>query len=330
MFKGKDDLTGAQTIQRQDKNERLQIPDLDMKMLDMIMQEGSEGRDFMTPVIDVKESDLDSDKRGTLAANIHRVTKGNESLKHEYNKQLLMELIIKKIGKDSKPYFSKNHLHSAIKLLIQDTMSRFKTMKTLYGNANFLNDYDRLYELVSGKELGINSAVEKEIESIKKSNKLDYLRYEALLRSRFIDCHQEIASRKNYISSLRKIITDKEEYLAKSKAKIDQLVEKNKVEEEELMAVSKKKGHKNIRGIDNVATSIEDMHKRQRIEQLIAHLRKGYAEEEARVKEDIDNNNADIKRIENEITDLKMKKVIYKYRLKECYISILKKPKLTM
>lgn len=44
MFKGKDDLTGAQTIQRQDKNERLQIPDLDMKMLDMIMQEGSEGR----------------------------------------------------------------------------------------------------------------------------------------------------------------------------------------------------------------------------------------------------------------------------------------------
>lgn len=43
MFKGKDDLTGAQTLQRQDKNERLQIPDLDMKMLDMIMQGGTEG-----------------------------------------------------------------------------------------------------------------------------------------------------------------------------------------------------------------------------------------------------------------------------------------------
>lgn len=43
MFKGKDDLTGAQTLQRQDKNERLQIPDLDMKMLDMILQGGTEG-----------------------------------------------------------------------------------------------------------------------------------------------------------------------------------------------------------------------------------------------------------------------------------------------
>jgi hypothetical protein len=42
MFKEKDDINGAQTLQRQDKNERLQIPDLDIRMLDLILQEGNE------------------------------------------------------------------------------------------------------------------------------------------------------------------------------------------------------------------------------------------------------------------------------------------------
>ena len=44
MFKDKDDITGAQTIQRQEKNLRLQIPDLDMKMLDLILQDGNESK----------------------------------------------------------------------------------------------------------------------------------------------------------------------------------------------------------------------------------------------------------------------------------------------
>lgn len=44
VFKDKDDLNGAQTIQRQEKNERLQIPDLDVRMLDLIMQDGNESR----------------------------------------------------------------------------------------------------------------------------------------------------------------------------------------------------------------------------------------------------------------------------------------------
>lgn len=281
-------------------------------------------------MIDIKESEYDLDKKTSLAANIHRVTKGNESLKHEYNKQLLMELILKKLGRDSKTYFSKNHLHSAIKLLIQDTMSRFKTMRSMYGNANFLNDYDRLYELVNGKEMGHKTDVEREIESIKKSNKLDYIRYEALLRSRFVDCHQEISSRKNYINHLSRVNQDREEYLSQRKAKVKQILDKNREEEEELMGIGKRKLHKNIRGANNIAISLEDHHKIQRIEELMNHLNKELQEEELKVNEEIDNNNTDIKRVENEVIDLKMKRVIYKYRLKECYISILKKTKTTM
>jgi hypothetical protein len=46
LFKDKEDQSGAQTLQRQDKAQRLQIPEVDIRMLDMIMQDGTEGTDI--------------------------------------------------------------------------------------------------------------------------------------------------------------------------------------------------------------------------------------------------------------------------------------------
>lgn len=253
-----------------------------------------------------------------------------DSLKHEYNRQLLMELILKKLGKDSKTYFSKHHLHSAIKLLIQDTISRFKTMRSQYGNTNFLKNYDYLYELVNGKEMGQGSLVEREIQHIKKSSKLDYIRYESLMRTRFIECHQDIVSRKNYIDNLRRVNSEREDYLVQRKAEIKQIIDKSKLEDEDSMGPGKRKTLLSIRDSNNLPTSLESHHKMLRMEEIVKKYDKEMQEEEIRASEEIENNNTEIKRIENEVTDLKMKKVIYRYRLKECYISILKKPKTTM
>ena len=107
----------------------------------------------------------ENEKKAILLAN--RTAKGGDSLKHEYNKQLLLELIVKRIQADPKVYFSKNHLHSSIKLIIQDTMSRFKTMKAMYGASNLMDNYEKLYELVSGKKMeGIDIPVHEEFNPL--------------------------------------------------------------------------------------------------------------------------------------------------------------------
>lgn len=279
--------------------------------------------------MDIKEDTFNTDNKFAMAAHTNRVSKGNDSLKHEYNKQLLLELIIKKLGKDPKTYHSKNHLHSEIKLLIQDTMSRFKTMRTLYGEANFLNDYDRLYELVTGRKMEANSAIEREIETMKKSSKLDLIRYEALLRSRFIECSDEIVLRKNYINDLQRANTQKEKFIKDKEQAVNQRIEAKRQEEEEIMAGGGK-AHRNIRVTNNKAMSLYDHIKIQHLEEKMAELQKTLSNERAQILLEIDGNKSDIQRVEIEISDLKMKRVIYKYRLKECYVLILKKPKVTM
>lgn len=279
--------------------------------------------------MDIKEDTFNTDKKFAMGGQVNRVSKGNESLKHEYNKQLLLELIIKKLGKDPKTYHSKNHLHSEIKLLIQDTMSRFKTMQTLYGSANFLNDYDRLYELVTGRKMEANSAIEREIENMKKSSKLDLIRYEALLRSRFIECSEEIVARKNYISDLQRSNNQKEAFIREKEQLVNERIEGERLKEEEIIAGGART-HRNIRVMNNKAMSLYDHIKIQHIEEKVSELQKQLSIERAQILAEIDSNKSDIQRVEIEISDMKMKRVIYKYRLKECYVLILRKPKVTM
>lgn len=275
----------------------------------------------------MKESELETEKRTGISAG-PKIARAEDQKKHDYNKQLLLELIIKKLSKEEKVYYSKTHLHSAIKLLIQDTMGRFRTMKTLYGNANFLNDYDRLYELVAGKEMDRNRTIEKELATLKKSNRLDYKRYESLVKGKYIECQQEIDSRKDQIETLRRL-NNQRQMMAEDRQKYYRHeIEMAKKEEERIHEDNKYRiTKKNIRTVNKEALRLEDFMLITKIEQKISDLKKKEREEGMAALEENDRTNTEIKRIENEIVDFKMKRVIFKYRLKECYVNILKSPK---
>jgi hypothetical protein len=252
-------------------------------------------------------------------------------MKHEHNKQLLLELIVKKLKQDSRNFYSKTHLHSSIKLLIQDTMSRFKTMNSLYGNASFLNDYDRLYEMVTGREMEGPRAAEKELAILKKGNRLDYKRYEGLVKSRYLECIEEINTRKKAIEDIRRLNYSKQVAMEEQQRRFAEEIERNKREEEEIHEMNKRQPNKrNIRAQNKEALTLNDFMKITKIEHLISDLKKKAQEEALMISDDIDRGLAEIKRIENEVVDLKMKRVIYKYRLKEIYVSVLKKPKLIL
>ena len=257
--------------------------------------------------------------------------KGSESLKHEYNKQLLLELIIKRLKQDPKIYYSKHHMHSAIKLLIQDTMSRFKTMKSMYGAANFLDNYDRLYELVSGKEMDKSTVNQKEIEALKKGNKLDYKRYEALLMSKFVESLDEIISRQHQIEDIRRFNYQKSLLQEAQQQRFAAELENLKKEEQRIYDDNKKVNAKrSIRTVNKEALTLEDYMKITKIEHKVAEIKKKQIEDANSISDEMERNLAEVKRIENEITDLKMKRVIFKFRLKECYVNIVKKPMTTM
>ena len=202
-------------------------------------------------------------------------------------------------------------------------------MKSLYGNANFLNDFDKLYEMVTGKEMESSKVAERELAQLKKGNQLDFKRYEALVKSRFLQCIDEINVRHSAIEDIRRGNFQKQKYAEMMQRRYKEEMDEYKREEDEIHETNKRVPTKrNIRAQNKEALTLNDFMRITKISHLVSELKKKCEEETFAADEEIERGQTEIVRIENEVVDLKMKRVIYKYRLKEIYVNILKKSKL--
>lgn len=184
--------------------------------------------------MDVKDFEQTVDKVDFFGRDI-KFLKASDSLKHEFNRKLLVDLIIKKMKGSKDTYYSKAHLHSSAKLMIQDFVSRFKTLKMMYGQTNFLDNYEGLYQLVNGKEMEPkDNAAAEEIRSFKKKNKVDYKRYESLLMSKYVECVDDIKTRKEQIEETRRMNHQKSEQLVTTKQLVPFVYEDRRSDEEVL------------------------------------------------------------------------------------------------
>lgn len=107
---------------------------------------------------------------------------------------------------------------------------------------------------------------------------------------------------------------------------------KKYLKEEEVIHEENKRAEKkkNIRTDRKEALHLDDYVKISEIKNKIKTLNERLINTVHSINEEIERNLVEIKRVENEINDLRMKKLVFRYRLKECYINILKSTQITM
>lgn len=278
----------------------------------------------------------------------------------QYNKEILSEILVRKL-KD--PLYTNNKnlsIETRAKLAAVDSISNFKTLRKIFGKGKTFDAYGLILNKMEKpdspnpevKKRTTNASLEKNVNELKK---LGFVESENILLSKYKESVIQIKFKLKRIETLRSKNTENKEAIKQNQIKMHNELRLLKFQEMRLNKRNKQKSIMNSRSSSKVSSesdlnsdeesdtsgkhvgglfiakeknlNLDDFmklneikNKKNKITQQAHHITETLDEE-------VEKNNRDIEKLEKEVEELKVKKILFKYKLKEFYITVIKNVK---
>ena len=281
--------------------------------------------------------------------------------KNEFNRSILTNQIVRKLKKD----FEKDdtieelkdldlrQIAAKTKIFATDTISSFSVLKNQYLNGISNVEYEEVYNEIKDKDIDMkitqSDKFRKTMFGLKssdvKNSELKCGEYETVLLARFNECETALTKYKKNISKLTGENSEKQNSIRSQKSQLKQAQKKlenpnsmdrgsgefdakddaNQASSNNFLNVvgnkmAKKSGKSSNNKMDDYFNDNQDKSSRKiQLENKVSDLTRKLAS-------DIEKNWKEINRTEKSVNEIKVKKVMYKFKLKQLYIKLMKYP----
>lgn len=217
------------------------------------------------------------------------------------------------------------------KILANDTINRFQALRGVFQGSKF-QGYEQVVDIINTKKK-ISEQEKNKLQFQKNMSdfkKLDFEECEKALLKKYHEATSEAKVRQQRIEDIRQENLEKKLAIDRAKVKLEQELQKLRDDEAKVRKSHTKKSKKKNNQFNQPAMekdknlNLEGFMLLNENKEKVNQVQSHFAEHIRLVESEIHKNNDDIEKFDAEIANLKMRKVVFRYKLKELYTGALK------